>query len=131
MVYGRIGGVAIYELLAIAEPRTKPPGWVALYESGLATYRNRDFAGAVIFFQKLLDIRASDKPARIMLERCSHYPVSYTHLDRQSRWRSFLHARYRGGSTSPLLAKTNGYSLSLLKLDRQRTSATIGLRYEK
>ena len=73
MVYGRIGGVAIYELLAIAEPGTKPPGWVALYESGLAAYRNRDFAGAVIFFQKLLDIRASDKPARIMLERCSHY----------------------------------------------------------
>jgi adenylate cyclase len=73
MVYGRIGGVAIYELLAIAEPRTKPPGWVALYESGLAAYRNRDFAGAVIFFQKLLDIRASDKPARIMLERCSQY----------------------------------------------------------
>jgi hypothetical protein len=33
--------------------------------------------------------------------------------------------------TSPLLAKTNGYNPSLLRLDRQRTSATIGLRYEK
>ena len=54
MVYGRAGGLAIYELLDVAEPGTKPPGWVALYEYGLAAYRARDFAGAVIFFRKLL-----------------------------------------------------------------------------
>jgi adenylate cyclase len=70
MVYGRTGGLAIYELLDVAEPGAKPPSWVALYDSGLAAYRARDFAGAVAFFQKLLAVRASDEPARIMLERC-------------------------------------------------------------
>jgi len=53
-----------------AEP---PPRWVALYESGLAAYRARDFAGAATLFRQLLDVRASDQPARIMLERCSRF----------------------------------------------------------
>ena len=35
MVYGRIGGLAIYELLAVVEPGSKPPSWVALYDSAL------------------------------------------------------------------------------------------------
>ena len=52
MVYGRIGGLAIYELLAVAEPGTKPPSWVALYESGLAAYRARDFAGGHEFLSE-------------------------------------------------------------------------------
>lgn len=73
MVYGRAGGIAIFELLDVAEPGADPPGWVALYEAGLAAYRARDFAGAMIFFQKLLDVRPSDRPARIMLERCSQF----------------------------------------------------------
>ncbi len=73
MVYGRVGGLAIYELLAVAAPGAKPPSWVALYESGLAAYRARDFAGAAIFFQKVLFVRATDQPARIMLERCSQF----------------------------------------------------------
>ena len=73
MVYGRIGGLAIYELLAIAEPGTEPPSWVALYESGLAAYRARDFAGAIPFFQRLLTVRPSDRPGRIMLERCDEF----------------------------------------------------------
>jgi len=72
MVYGRAGGLAIYELLAVAEPGAEPPSWVALYDSGLAAYRGRDFAGAAIFFQKLLT-RQSDQPARIMLGRCSEF----------------------------------------------------------
>jgi len=73
MVYGREGGLAIYELLDVAEHSAKPPSWVALYESGLAAYRARDFAGAMISFQQLLDARASDRPARIMLERCRQF----------------------------------------------------------
>ena len=36
MVYGRAGGLAIYELLDVAEHGAGPPGWVALYDSGLA-----------------------------------------------------------------------------------------------
>jgi adenylate cyclase len=73
MVYGRAGGIAIYELLDLADRGTAPPAWVALYESGLAAYRARDFAGAMRFFQLALDARESDQPARMMLERCSQY----------------------------------------------------------
>ncbi|HEY2249164.1 MAG TPA: adenylate/guanylate cyclase domain-containing protein [Bradyrhizobium sp.] len=73
MVYGRAGGIAIYELLDVAEGGAALPTWVALYESGLAAYRGRDFAAAADFFQEVLEARVSDKPARIMLERCRHY----------------------------------------------------------
>ena len=73
MVYGRAGGLAIYELLAVAEHGAKPPGWVALYDSGLAAYRAGDFAGAMAFFQKLLGERPSDAPARIMEKRCKQF----------------------------------------------------------
>ena len=73
MVYGRIRRMAIYELLAIEEPGSEPPTWVALYESGLAAYRGRDFAGAIAFFERLLAVRPSDQPARVMLERCSEF----------------------------------------------------------
>jgi adenylate cyclase len=73
MVYGREGGIAIYELLDIAGNGAAIPVWVALYERGLAGYRSRDFAGAAGLFQKVLDARTSDQPARIMLERCRQY----------------------------------------------------------
>jgi adenylate cyclase len=76
MVYGRTGGIAIYELLDVAENGAMLPVWVALYERGLGAYRSRDFAGAASFFQKVLDARGVDQPARIMLERCSQYQKS-------------------------------------------------------
>ncbi len=70
---GATGGIAIYELLDVAEGGAAPPAWVVLYECGLAAYRSRDFAAATSFFQQVLDARASDQPARMMLERCSEY----------------------------------------------------------
>ena len=76
MVYGRAGGIAIYELLDVAESGARPPAWVALFDSGLAAYRSRDFVGAASFFQRVLDARASDQPARLMLERCRYYLAS-------------------------------------------------------
>ncbi len=72
-VYGRAGGIAIYELLGVTESEAMPPAWIALFASGLAAYRSRDFAGAASFFQGVLDARASDQPARMMLERCRHF----------------------------------------------------------
>jgi adenylate cyclase len=73
MVYGRAGGIAIYELLDVAEGGATPPGWVAMYDGGLAAYRSRDFAAGAALFQEVLDVRASDQPARMMLERCRQY----------------------------------------------------------
>lgn len=76
MVYGRAGGIAVYELLGIAEDGATLPRWAVLYDSGLAAYRSRDFSDAASFFQQVLDARTSDQPARMMLERCRHYLVS-------------------------------------------------------
>ena len=76
MVYGRQGGLAIYELLGVAEPGVKSPDWVALYAQGLAAYRMRDFAAAINLFETLLAERPADTPARIMLERCREFLAS-------------------------------------------------------
>src|SRR6266581_3087036 len=81
MVYGRAGGIAIYELLDMAERGAMAPAWVALYESGLAAYRTRNFMDATSFFQQVLDARASDQPARMMLERCGQYLTSPPEAD--------------------------------------------------
>jgi adenylate cyclase len=71
MVYGRSGGLAIYELLDVVDGVAEPPRWAALYERGLAAYRARDFAGAMALFRQVLTEREHDQPARIMLTRCS------------------------------------------------------------
>jgi adenylate cyclase len=76
MVYGRAGGIAIYELLGIAGDGATLPDWAALYDRGLAAYRSRDFATAASLFQQVLDARTSDQPARMMLERCRQYLTS-------------------------------------------------------
>ena len=86
MVYGRAGGIAVYELLDVAERGTTPPDWVVLYEGGLAAYRRRDFAAAASFFHKVLDAKTSDQPARIMLERCSQYLKSPPSKDWQATY---------------------------------------------
>jgi adenylate cyclase len=70
VVYGRSGGLAIYELLGLAEKGAARPPWATLYESALAAYRAQDFAGALSLFQKVLVTKASDRPAQIMIERC-------------------------------------------------------------
>jgi adenylate cyclase len=67
-VYGRSGGLAIYELLDVASDAGLPP-WVALYERGLAAYRAQDFAGAIALFGQVLAERPVDQPARVMLAR--------------------------------------------------------------
>jgi adenylate cyclase len=70
VVYGRSGGLAIYELLGLAVDGAALPRWAELYESALAAYRVQDFAGAMNLFREVLVAKASDRPAQIMLERC-------------------------------------------------------------
>ncbi len=80
-VYGRSGGLAIYELVGLAEHGHVRPSWIALYESGLAAYRAHDFAGAMALFRQLLAVRESDQPAHVMLERCSEMLTSPPRTD--------------------------------------------------
>lgn len=76
MVYGRLGGVGIHELLGIADRQAPKPDWVALYQAGLAAYRARNFAGAIGLFQMLLDVRECDRPTLVMIERCRQFLAS-------------------------------------------------------
>jgi adenylate cyclase len=76
MVYGRSGGLRIYELLDVGGGGAELPPWVALYERGLAAYRAQDFAGAMQLFGQVLAERAADQPARLMLARCGEFLAS-------------------------------------------------------
>jgi adenylate cyclase len=73
-VYGRAGGLQIYELLAmtgeLAGELAVPSRWVGLYESGLASYRARDFAAAMQHFENAIADRKQDQASSIMIERC-------------------------------------------------------------
>jgi adenylate cyclase len=69
-VYGRAGGLQIYELLGMAGEFTDEQGWVARYELGLAAYRARDFAAAIAEFEKVISLRSQDHASTIMIERC-------------------------------------------------------------
>jgi adenylate cyclase len=74
-VYGRIGGLAIYELLGMAEdPGAEVPQWVETYEAGLAAYEGRSWLEAVRLFEATAARRGGvDHPSEILLERCRGY----------------------------------------------------------
>jgi adenylate cyclase len=69
-VYGRAGGLQIYELLGMAGEETDAGGWIEHYGSGLAAYRAQDFAGAIGHFQQAIDLRGQDAASSAMIERC-------------------------------------------------------------
>jgi adenylate cyclase len=69
-VYGRTQGLAIYELLGMAEGAPVPE-WVETYEAGLAAYEDRRWWEAVRLFQATAACRGDDdRPSEILLERC-------------------------------------------------------------
>jgi adenylate cyclase len=69
-VYGRAGGLQIYELLGMADEVGGTPDWVAPYEAGLAAWRARDFTAAIAAFEKVLEVRPHDAASSAMIERC-------------------------------------------------------------
>jgi adenylate cyclase len=74
-VYGRIGSLAIYELLGMAEdPGAEVPQWVEIYEAGLAAYEDRNWSRAVRLFEAAAACRGSpDRPSEILVGRCRAY----------------------------------------------------------
>jgi adenylate cyclase len=74
-VYGRIGGLAIYELLGMAlGAGAEAPQWVETYEAGLAAYEDRSWSEAVRCFEAMTACRGGvDRPSEILLERCRGY----------------------------------------------------------
>jgi adenylate cyclase len=72
VVYGRTEGLAVYELIGLAEVSGENTAWIASYEEGLSRYRRRDFSDAIIHFEAVLSGRPHDRPASLLLERCRH-----------------------------------------------------------
>jgi adenylate cyclase len=75
-VYGRTEGLAVYELIGLAEVGDENTAWIASYEEGLARYRRRDFSGAIMHFEAVLGGRPHDWPASLLLERCKRLQQS-------------------------------------------------------
>jgi adenylate cyclase len=69
-VYGRAGGLQIYELLDMADGAGDAPGWVEAYEAGLAAWRAREFTAAIAAFETAREIRNGDAASSVMIERC-------------------------------------------------------------
>jgi adenylate cyclase len=69
-VYGRSGGLHIYELLGMAGESLDSSGWVEHYEAGLKAYRARDFNAAIADFEKVVSLRQQDQASSRMIERC-------------------------------------------------------------
>jgi adenylate cyclase len=69
-VYGRAGGLQIYELLGMAGEFADSSGWVTSYEAGLAYYRARDFDAAIKAFEKVVSLQTKDQASSMMIQRC-------------------------------------------------------------
>jgi adenylate cyclase len=70
-VYGRAEGLAVYELVGLAEDwGGERAAWIAHYEAGLSRYRGRDFAGANLDLEAVLREKSGDRPAQLLLDRC-------------------------------------------------------------
>ncbi len=75
VVYGRIEGLAIYELLGMAEGvGAEFPEWVKTYEAGLAAYEDRNWREAIRLLETAVALRGDvDRPSGILLERSRTY----------------------------------------------------------
>jgi adenylate cyclase len=71
-VYGRSGGLAIYELLDLSQgAKATTSEWVRTYEAGLAAYEDRRWSEAIGFFEATAAIRGTvDRPSEILIKRC-------------------------------------------------------------
>jgi adenylate cyclase len=74
-VYGRSGGISIYELVGLA-CEGELPLWIGSYAEGIDAYRARNFTAAIECFQKVLSARLRDRPSEIMIERCRDFIAS-------------------------------------------------------
>ncbi len=76
-VYGRTQGLAVYELLGMADHGAlQTPEWVTAYESGLDAYARRNWADAIELFDSAIAIRGEDLPSQVFVERCRKYLAS-------------------------------------------------------
>ncbi|WP_298371837.1 adenylate/guanylate cyclase domain-containing protein [uncultured Bradyrhizobium sp.] len=80
-VYGRAGGLEIYELIAMADEGAVARDWIASYEAGLAAWRAGDFTAAIAAFERSLQLRGTDAASAQMIARCRHQLANPTDED--------------------------------------------------
>jgi adenylate cyclase len=71
-VYGRAGGLQIYELLGMAGECDGLSEWITVYEAGLAAWRAGEFAAAIGHFEQARNLKPDDAAALLMIERCRY-----------------------------------------------------------
>jgi adenylate cyclase len=72
-VYGRMESTAVFELIAMADekPDSEKLAWLAIYEAGLAAYRQRRWPEAIALLDRVAAARGcEDPPASTLKERC-------------------------------------------------------------
>jgi adenylate cyclase len=70
-VYGRMQGLAIYELLGLAGGNADRAPWVETYEAGLAAYEGRRWADAIDLFEAVAASRGGpDRASEVLIARC-------------------------------------------------------------
>ena len=77
-VYGRMEGIAVFELIGLAEDRAALGSldWIQTYEAGLDHYAARRFPEAVLAFEAVQRMRpGGDQPSRGFIERARGYMV--------------------------------------------------------
>jgi adenylate cyclase len=76
-VYGREGGVDVYELIGSRESGAATPAWIADYESGLAALRRRDWEGAIAVFERVIEARGGlDGPSSLQIARARAFKLT-------------------------------------------------------
>lgn len=76
-VKGKTSAVLVYELLGLKGGRDQAmEDLVGLYSQALEEYRNRDWARAIRFAGQALAVKADDRPAQLLIERCRVYQAS-------------------------------------------------------
>ncbi|MEN3351304.1 MAG: adenylate cyclase [Bradyrhizobium sp.] len=80
-VYGRAGGLQIFELIGMAGEHANPLAWVASYEAGLAAWRTGDFTAAIVAFERTVELRGGDAASTLMIARCKHQLANPTAAD--------------------------------------------------
>jgi adenylate cyclase len=74
-VYGRRGGITVYELIGLTEERGAlgDLAWIDVYHDAFEHYLRRAFATAAAGFQQADRLRGRDDPSRAMIIRCRSY----------------------------------------------------------
>jgi len=80
-VYGRAGGLQIYQLLGMAGEFSGSLDWVKSYETGLVAWRAGNFTAAIAAFEKALELRPQDAASSVMIERCKQQRENPTSED--------------------------------------------------